>query len=261
MKYSFMSFSTPELSLSEMLEVARKYGYDGIEPRLDNNHAHGVEVSATASERSAIRQQAAGAGIEMACLATSLKFANAVTAEDTIAAARERIDLAGDLGAPAIRVFGGSFPDMDRDQGVDQTARTLTRVADHAQQRGVTICFETHDVWCDPADVAAVLSRVNHPAIACNWDIMHPVRVAKVTIDAAFEALKPWIRHLHIHDGEATGMLPIGTGWVDHRRAMELLKTINYTGFLSGEWIKWEPYDIHLPRELAMMKRYEQEIG
>ena len=34
MKYSFMSFSTPTLSLTEIIEVACCYGYDGIEPHL-----------------------------------------------------------------------------------------------------------------------------------------------------------------------------------------------------------------------------------
>ena len=43
MRYSFMSFSTPQLKLKEMLALANKLGYDGIEPRLDANHAHGNE--------------------------------------------------------------------------------------------------------------------------------------------------------------------------------------------------------------------------
>ena len=28
----------------------------------------------------------------------------------------------------------------------------------------------------------------------------------------------------------------------------------------SGEWIGWEPYEVHLPRELAMLKKYESEL-
>lgn len=262
MKYAFMSFSTPEMSLAEMLQTARRYGYEGIEPRLDSSHAHGIEVDATAQQRAKFRQQAEESGIKLACLATSLKYANPAAAADMVAQTHERIDLAGDLGVPAMRVFGGGIPEgLSREHAIEHVSRSLKSVADHAAERGVTICFETHDHWCDPANVAAVLQRVNHPAIACNWDIMHPVRVAKVTMDDAFEALKPWIRHLHIHDGDADSLLPIGEGIVDHRRALELLKTIDYDGFLSGEWIKWEPYDVHLPRELAEMKRYEQELA
>ena len=35
----------------------------------------------------------------------------------------------------------------------------------------------------------------------------------------------------------------------------------DYQGYLSGEWIGWEPYDVHLPRELATMKGYERELA
>lgn len=259
-----MSFSTPAVDLAGMLELARRYGYDGIEPRLDSNHAHGIEVAATAAQRESIRKQVDESGIAIACLATSITYADPARTDEMIAQTRQRIDLAGDLNVPAIRVFGGKIPEgVSREQAIDLLVDSLSEVADQAQERGVTVCVETHDHWCDPTHIAAVLARIDHPAIAANWDIMHPVRTAKVTMDYAFETLKPWIRHLHIHDGTiADGKLaPIGTGDIDHRRALELLKTIDYDGFLSGEWINWEPYDVHLPRELATMKRFEGELA
>jgi len=258
MKYSFMSFSTPSLSLEDMLDVARRYGYDGIEPRLDAKHAHGIEVGATAREREAARKLSLDKGVQIACLATSVRFADPAETEEMIRQTHDRIDLAADVGATVIRVFGGRIPEgITRDQAVEQLVRSLLRVADHAAERGVTICLETHDDWCDPAHVAAVLSRVNHPAVAANWDIMHPVKRGGATVDVAFGTLKPWIRHLHIHDGTDAGLVPIGTGDIDHRRAVELLRSVNYDGFLSGEWINWEPYEVHLPRELATMKSWE----
>jgi sugar phosphate isomerase/epimerase len=259
-----MSFSTPTLSLAETIEVARRYGYDGIEPRLDSGHAHGIEVATARQQREAIRDQMADSGIELACLATSITYADPAKSDEMIRQTIERIDLAGDLGVPAIRVFGGKIPEgISREQAIDLLVHSLSGVAGHAAEREVTVCIETHDDWCDPAHIAAVLERVSHPAIAANWDIMHPVRAGGATMDSAFEALKPWIRHLHIHDGSksAPGLLPIGTGDIDHRRALELLKTTEYDGFISGEWIGWEPYEVHLPRELATMKQYELALA
>ena len=55
--------------------------------------------------------------------------------------------------------------------------------------------------------------------------------------------------------------LPIGTGGYDHRRTLELLQNASYTGYLSGEWINWEPPLTHLPRELAAMRAYEAELA
>ena len=263
MKYSFMSFSTPQLDLAEILEVAHRYGYDGIEPRLDSEHGHGIEVQTTAEQRLAIRRQAEDAPAALACLATSLTYANPDDTEEVLRQTHERIDLTGDVGVSAMRVFGGQLPDgFGRRQAIDLLVESLRSVADHAAQRGVTLCLETHDDWCDPAHVAEVLGRVDHPAIGANWDAMHPVRSRIATIDESFETLKPWIRHLHVHDGgESSMFLPFGEGQIDHKRVIELLKTIDFEGYLSGEWIGWEPYEIHLPREVVALKRYEHELS
>jgi len=260
MKYAFMSFSTPNLTFAEMLEVATRYGYDGVEPRIDAKHAHGVEVHTSQEERCQIRRLSEDMQIQIACLATSLKYANPEETEQMIDQTHERIDLAGDVGAPIIRVFGGRIPsEISREDAIELVSESLCRVAEHAAERGVVICLETHDDWCDPRHVAAVLAKVNHPAVAANWDIMHPVKRANCTIDEAFDVLKPWIKHLHIHDGTDAGLVPIGTGDIDHRCVVQLLKTVGYEGFLSGEWINWEAYDVHLPRELATMRQYEEE--
>lgn len=264
MKYSFMSFSTPELSLAEMLALAKRLGYDGIEPRLQGNHGHKIEFDTPAAERRAIKAQVEDSGIALCCLATSCRYSDPATVAQMIEDTRKAIDLAGDVGAPRLRVFGGQFPeDVSREQAIAQCVEALSSVAPHAAERGVTICMETHDAWCDPKHVAAVISAVNHPNIAVNWDIMHPVRTGHATIDESFAILKPWIRHLHVHDGtqgEKLQLQPIGEGAIDHRRALELLLTLPYDGYISGEWINWEPYDVHLPRELATMKRYEREL-
>ena len=262
MRYAFMTFSTPELTLAEVLATARAYRYDGIEPRLDAGHRHGIEVAASAEERAAMRRQAEESGIALACLATSLSYADAGKTAKMLEGTHARIDLAGDLGVPVIRVFGGGIPATEsREAAIDLLITSLRSVADHAAERGVTVALETHDDWCDPRHVAAVMCGVAHPAIAVNWDIMHPVRTGFATIEESFAALRPWIRHLHLHDGTGAGaeLAPIGTGTIDHRRALELLLEINYTGYLSGEWIAWEDYHIHLPRELATLKGYEQE--
>ena len=259
MKYSFMSFSCPNLSLDAMLALAKEYGYDGIEPRIEANHSHGIELDIDADRRKEIKQKVANSGIALCCVATSRRYADPETAKQQVEDSLRCIDLAADVGSPRLRVFGGAVPEgVSREEAIDLVADSLRSVADHAQQRGVTVCMETHDDWCNPAHVAEVMRRVDHPAIAVNWDVMHPVRVARWTVDRAFEALKPWIRHLHVHDGVERELRPIGEGVIDHRRAIELLRAISYDGYLSGEWINWEPYETHLPRELATLRRYER---
>lgn len=258
-----MSFSCPELSLDDLLSTARKYGYDGVEPRIESRHAHGIEMDTPAADRAVIRRKAEDSGIALCCIATSRKYADPNTAGDEVARTLRCIDLAADIGAPRLRVFGGAIPEgVSREQAAESLVASLTSVAGHAKQRGVIVCLETHDHWCDPADVAAVMKRVNQDAIAVNWDIMHPVRHGH-TMDEAFDALRPWIRHVHFHDGVIVEgkprLMPVGQGEIDHRRAVELLEAVHYDGYLSGEWINWEPWEVHLPRELAAIRGYERE--
>ncbi|MBI2438432.1 MAG: sugar phosphate isomerase/epimerase, partial [Lentisphaerae bacterium] len=246
----------------QLLATAKRFGYDGVEPRIDAEHRHGVETAASAAQRQEIKKLARAHGVTLACIATSCVYADPAITKQNVEYTLKCIDLAADVGAERIRVFGGTLAEGQKlPDAVKIVADALRSVAEHAQARGITVCMETHDSWCRPADVAAVIRRVNHPSIAVNWDIMHPVRVHQSGIDEAFTALKPWIRHLHIHDGKpgSTDLMPIGKGCIDHKRAIELLLTIPYQGYLSGEWINWsDPYEEHLPRELATLKSYER---
>jgi sugar phosphate isomerase/epimerase len=260
-----MTFSVPELKWDAVLATAKRFGYDGVEPRAQAEHAHGVEVAATPQERAVIGRQAGDAGIAISCLATSCSYTAGEPAklQQMMDDSRALIALAHDIGAPCMRVFGGPIPaGMTREEAVNQVADSLAALAIEANDAGVVLCVETHDSWCNASDLACVIKRVGHPNVQVNWDIMHPVR-AKMTMDEAFAAIRPYVRHVHFHDGKEDEtrniqLCPIGQGVVDHRRAVQLLRSIGYAGHLSGEWIGWEPWEAHLPRELATMKSYEQ---
>lgn len=264
MKYAFMTFSCPEASWDEVLAMANRYGYDAVEPRIGSNHAHGVEVAADGATRAARKQAAADAGVALAALACSARYADPATTEENVQLTLDTIDLAGDMGCPRIRVFGGKLGEgLGRDDAIKHVAAALGSVAARAKERGVYVCVETHDDWCDPNHVAAMLEAVGHEHIACNWDIMHPVRSGGATMDEAHAALKPWIRHCHIHDGVTDDegkltMVPIGEGMINHGRAIELLEADGYDGYMSGEWIRWSPAEEHLPREIDLMRKLEQ---
>ena len=265
MKFAFMSFSCPELTLSDMLTLARDLGYAGIEPRAGSTHRHGVELDADAAVRQTMRDQAQASGVDLCCLATSCRYADPVTVQQEIDNTLRYIDLAADVGAPRLRVFGGKIGEgISWEAAIANVAKALATVADHAQARGVTICLETHDDWCDPDHVAAVMQQVNHSAIGVNWDLMHPVRAGGATMASAYATLRPWIQYVHVHDGstrlDKLEMVPMGTGDIDHLAAMKLLHNSGYSGYLSGEWINWEPYAIHLPRELAQLQAYLHEV-
>lgn len=266
MNYSFMTFSCPELTLDEALYQAKTIGYDGIEIRSEADHQHGVELQTTVTQREEIRGKIEDSGIAICCIATSCVYADPTKVAGKVKLTNQFIDLAGDIGCSRLRVFGGRLPEgTTREEATAQIIESLASVADHAAERGVVVCIETHDDWTDPKHLVAVMEKVNHTNIALNWDIMHPVNQSGYSIEDSYQLLKPWIKHVHVHDGtfdEAKNatMVPIGEGLIDHQKALELLKSQAYDGFISGEWIGWEPWETHLPRELATMKDIEKGL-
>lgn len=263
MNYSFMSFSTPELSLQEMFATATKYGYAGIEPRLASNHKHAIETTLDATERATVKAELAASDIVVCCLATSCRYADPENRQEWIERTDAVIDLAGDIGCKRIRVFGGQLgKDVSREQGIELVTEALKSVAEHAAARNVIVCIETHDDWRDPEHLAEIMRRVDHPNIMINWDIMHPVRNG-FDIETAFNIMKPWIVHMHVHDGVdlpdgGIEFKPIGEGMVDHQQAIELICNSDYQGYISGEWINWnDDFTIHLPREITAMQAFE----
>lgn len=175
LKYSFMSFSCPQATIDEMLSLASRFGYDGIEPRISAGHSHGVELNTNVAQRRSIRQKIAASGIALSCIATSCRYSAKQQVDETLRC----IDLAADLGASIIRVFGGAIPEgTTRGESIEILIAALRNVAGYAADRGITVCVETHDDWCNPAHLAEIIRRVNHSAVAVNWDIMHPVRLA-----------------------------------------------------------------------------------
>ena len=264
MKYSFMSFSCPEADVDEFISIAGMYGYDGIEPRTGAGHNHGIEPGANKQYLHDIRKKAAESKVEICCIATSCRFADADSQRENIEAAKRSIELAAEVGARAVRVFGGGISsESERAKSFDLIVGALAQLSGHASSAKVNVCLETHDSWCDPAAVADIMKQVNSPYIAVNWDIMHPVLQKSATVEKSFELLKGWIKHVHVHDGAQKDgrieFLAIGEGTVDHKTAIRLLNSSSYDGYISGEWIEWEPYKICLPREIAKLKSFEGE--
>ncbi len=251
MNFAFMSFSCPQATFAEMLALAAQYGYDGVEPRAAGGHNHAVELEASAEQRAAFRAQAADADIAICCLASGNRFADPADRDAQVEETLQYIDLAADIGAPTLRVFGGRGPGG--------------RAPGGRGAGGVVVGRKPHDDGCTPADVAAVMAQVDQPAIGVNWDAAHPVRTEGWTLPDSYSTLRRWIHHTHVHDvfidAERPDYTAFGTGDVDHKQVMELLRGGGYEGYLSGEWINWEPTDVHLPREIATMRGYERALS
>jgi len=263
MKLSFMSFVAPDWSLTELLTAAIRYGYDGIEPRAEADHKHGVELTATKKERKQIGAQFSDCGVALSCIATSRCYALPDDElGESIDLTKRYIQLAADCGCERLRVFGGMPPeDMTFEDAKKRVAGGLAACCEEAAAAGVFLCLETHDAFCNTKDVVEVMKAVEHPNVAVNWDIMHPYRRAGETMQEAFDDLKPYIKHCHFHDGtwaeqEPDKLALVGEGKIPHDEAVKLLASIKYEGHLSGEWIAAFEPEVVLPHDVRVMREY-----
>ena len=128
MKLAFMSSVFPKLTLAQLVQKAKDYGYAGLEFRPQWKHAHGVEVEASKAARAEIKMIMADSGIDPCSVSPGCKFCSLDKAErdqnfETLA---KHIELARDTGIPRIRVFGDPLPNGGRGDRATSYARGPT---------------------------------------------------------------------------------------------------------------------------------------
>ena len=242
MKVSFMTFACPAWTYDEVLSCASELGYDGLEPRMDSNHQHGIEVALDGAGRKDAKAKAADAGIELCCLATSLQF-NKLEAEARQALlddCKARVELAADLGIPGLRVFAGRPPEgVALDDALVACGENLAQAGEFAQSAGVELWLETHDSVSKAVNAAQAVNGASHPAVGFNYDVMHPLRNGE-DLDTTFAALGDNIRHTHWHDAvndpKKVAITRFGEGELPLIEILQRLNAVGFEGYLSGEW-------------------------
>jgi sugar phosphate isomerase/epimerase len=179
------------LTLEEIVERAREYGYDGIE--IDGKRPHGNPLDLTASRCRDLRLRADDAGIDIYAVAANNDFSSPVPEhrEAQLVYVRDLIRMTADLGASVLRVFA-AWPGVTRreDSGTYAVARRIWReahmesadeqtwdwcrdglreAARWAGDAGVTLALQNHPpVTNSPADMLRMIREVDSPHLnAC----------------------------------------------------------------------------------------------
>ena len=236
MKISFSTFACPQWDLESILTAAVRYGYNGVELRCDAEHHHGAEVTTLPTQRRELRSRMIDAGVELCCLATGLQFAQDWAVDQT----RSRMELAADLGCPALRVFCGKpLDELSKPQMIETVGRQLREAIELNQYTGVQLWLETHDVFAHAADAAAAVRVANHPGVGLVYDNLHPFRCGE-PLDVTLEAIQSLVRYVHFHDGlnrpQQVIIRPFGQGQLPLKQMFQGLLNVGFDGFVCGEW-------------------------
>ncbi len=236
MKVGFSTFVCPDWGLDEIIAAAVKHRYHGVELRIGAGHKHGVELDSPVGVRIDARQKLTDAKIELCCLASGLQMIH----EEAVSQLHGCLELAVDMGCPAIRVLGGPLTDPSvMPYAIDKVTQNLEDAAGLADQAGVELWVETCDLFHQALDAAEAVRRVGHPAVGLCYDPMHPYRYGERIKDTLL-AINGLVRHTHFHDAvssrEHVVVTPMGQGDLPMDQIYQALRGMGYQGYLCGLW-------------------------
>ena len=74
-KLATMTSVCPDWTLEETIAAMKRYGYTGLEARVEWGHKSGIEADLTSAQRRDIRQRLEGEGLSCCCIATGVRLA------------------------------------------------------------------------------------------------------------------------------------------------------------------------------------------
>ncbi|MFH9421005.1 sugar phosphate isomerase/epimerase family protein [Streptomyces sp. NPDC017529] len=263
MRYAFSTLGVPGMPVGEVVRLAAGAGFAGVELRAHTEEP--VHPRLGLQERAAVREQFAGAGVEILAVSGYARVAAAHDErgeEELAAELTELVVLASDLGAKFVRVFPGGA-DRPAAEAEADAARHLAAVAPFAAERDVRVLLETHDSHPRGADAARVLGPVGHKNIGALWDVLHPWRAGEAPVDT-YAALAPYLGFVQVKDAasaEDTAPLPLGEGAVPLADCLGVLARAQWDGWLCWEYEKrWYPRAADLPALLNAGREHLERL-
>lgn len=271
---SFSTLGCPGWDWHTILERARNWGYSAIELRgiqdeLDLTRRpefKGSHLAATRSDLSAV-------GLRICCLGASARLHEADGAKRIaqIDEAKKYIDLAQNLEAPFVRVFGDQLPKEEPEQKVlDRVVGALRELGQHARGSGVSVLLESHGDFCKSSLLLKVIDGVNLANVALLWDVHHTVVSGREKPAETLASLQRHVRHTHLkdskRDGKTVTYVLTGKGSIPLGETVRLLVRSGYNGLYGFEWEKrWHPEieepEVAFPQFVAVMKAHLTAAG
>ena len=247
--------------------MAKDFGFDGIEVRGLGNDIFDASRNMPFSDRllGATQKKLGQLRLSIPCLSSGCCLREGGTPE-VISELRAYIDAAAKIGTPYVRVLADLNPAPECEVDDALVLGALEALVPFAEEKKVTLLVETNGVYSDTSRLRALLDRIASDCVAALWDVHHPFRFAGEKPETTVQNLGMYIKHVHIKDSVMTpdGGVEyrlMGEGDLPVDDIMRSLRSVNYEGFVSLEWVKrWMPdlcdAPIVIPHFMNFMSRY-----
>ncbi len=244
MKFAFSTLACPNYSWTDICAMAKDLGFHGIEVReIESENARSPFAPAKCEATAAHLQEQK---IEVPCLSTGccLKFTE--KGEENLKEIFSYIEVAEKIGTPYIRILADLTPAPEGEVDDEMIIAEMNKLIPFAEEHGVTLLIETNGVYADTKRLAELLGRIPSDNVGALWDLHHPYRYMGETPETTLQNLGAYIKHVHIkdsviEDGKTVYNL-LGEGDLPLEDMLFALRSINYEGYVSLEWVKrWAP--------------------
>jgi sugar phosphate isomerase/epimerase len=153
---------------------------------------------------------------------------------------RHAVEVAGQFGAPYIRIFSFFIPEgTDPDQHRDEVLRRMRALAEVAEQSDVILVHENEkDIYGDiPRRCLDIVTSVDSPQLKLAWDPANFVQVGVRPFTEGYADLRPHVAYVQIKDAVlADGSVVVaGQGDGEVVETVRALRADGFDGFFSLE--------------------------
>ena len=243
MKLAFSTLGCPDFSWSEITAMAKDCGFHGIEVRGMGEGLKNIKGNPFSGEnRKTTIEKLQKMHLEIPCLSTGCALKYADKAEETKKEIKEYIHLANAMGTPYLRILADRNADVEGEVDDNVVLPILTELVRYAEDYDVTLLVETNGVYADTKRLANLLNSVASDNVGALWDVHHPYRFMNESPEETVQNLGAYIKYIHVKDSVMEDGKPsyrmMGEGDLPLDAAMFSLRSINYEGYVSLEWLK-----------------------
>lgn len=262
MKLCFSTLGCTEKNLDEIVALAKRFSVTGIEIRGIGGQMNNTEIPDLKPENiTTTKRFLSDSGIVPVVLGTSCMFHTEELYAKAMQEGKDSLRIARLMGIPSIRVFGNRIAG-DLRTCTQRVCRGIAELCRTADQK-TDVLLEVHGDYNTAETLLPVLDALSeYQNFGLIWDIAHSHSVYGENWLPFYQAVRPYIRHVHIKDlSDATGLLTLpGDGDIPILPIVNRLLADGYDGYFSLEWEKkWHPelpaFELALARFSELMKR------
>lgn len=201
-----------EWTLDEMLEMARKTGFDGMEFLMDYEQKHGFEWDTPEERWQSLKDRVNAFGLEISSLTSCQNFHSLDDAErgESVTRVKRVIEMARFMDCKQVRVLGDRVPNDDTaDTVVSNVAACLGELGRDAAPDGIEVSMEMHGSFADPALALKAVGGANEPNVGlvfnCQWrarDGSWGLPEGAPSIAPIYDATARYYTSVHMHQME-----------------------------------------------------------